>query len=309
METIEIKDFCALSSDNDSLSTFISRNDNHVDYEILSRNKELSYIDYLNLSAAIRILGEFFDVNAAVITREANICSVALGASIDDAFEKAIDCDPMSVFGSTVGFSKEVNLETAKQFMAMKIKNVLAPSFDKEAFSYLLETPINIVKVNTPLHEIVGFSQHDIKVTPFGVLVREQNTSTLSKDSFNVVTKAKPTQEQAEDAIFAWKVAKHLRSCAAVVANDLSTKAIVQGKSNSVSAVESAMDIACEYSKDAVLAIDGVIDNLQTVNAAIQGRIGLIIEAGDGKKSQEVVKHADKYEMSMIFTKIRNNRY
>jgi len=310
IESIEIKNLQNIScGENVYQNAAVAKAENGIDYEILSRNKELEYADYLNLSAVVRILGEFFDVNSAAAANEASICSVALGTSVEDAFEKAIDCDPISVFGSTIGFSKEVSSEVAKQLPSMHIKNVLAPAFSKEAFSYLLETDINIIKINTPLHEVVGFDAKDIKVTPFGVLVQEQNKSMLSKDSFNVVTQIKPSQEQAEDAIFAWKIAKHLKSRAAVVAKDLSTKAIVQGKTNMVTAVERAMDLACEYSKDAVLALDGVIENPRTLNAAIQGRIGLIIEAGDGKNSRDILNFADKYGLSMIFTKIRNNKY
>lgn len=310
METIEIKDFKELScGENSNQTAAIAKIENGVDYEILSHNKELSYADFLNLSAVVRILGEFFDVNAVAISNETNVCSVALGENCLDAYEKAVDCDPISVFGSTIGFSKEVSLEVAEELAEMKIKNVISTSFSKEAYSYLLETNLNIVKINTPLHEVVGFDAKDIKVTPFGILVQEQNKSMLSKEAFNVVTEIKPTGEQAQDAIFAWKIAKHLKSKSAVIASDLSTKAIVQGKPNSIVAVEKAMDMACEYSKDGVLAIDGVIDNPKVLNAAIQGRIGLIIEAGDDKNSQNVLKIADKYGLSMIFTKIRNVKY
>ena len=310
MESIEIKDLRDIShGENVYQNAAVAKPENGIEYEILSRNKELEYADYLNLSACVRILGEFFDVNSVVIANESSICSAALGATAEDAFEKAIDCDPISVFGSSIGFSKEVSLEAAKQLPSMHIKNILAPAFSKEAFSYLLETDINIVKIDTPLHEVVGFDVKDIKVTPFGILVQEQNKSMLSKEAFNVVTQIKPSQEQAEDAIFAWKIAKHLKSKSAVVAKDLSTKAIIQGKTNMVTAVERAMDLACEYSKDAVLALDGVIENPRTLNAAIQGRIGLIIEAGDGKNSRDILNFADKYGLSMIFTKIRNNKY
>ena len=301
METIEINNFSNLPAGANTFQTaYISKFDGSIDYEILSRNKELEYIDFLNLSAAVKVLGEFFDVNAAVLTKESYICSVALGATIDNALEKAIDCDPISISEGCAGFSKEVSLEAAKLLASLRIKNIIAPHFSKEAFSYLLDTDINIVKLNTPLHELLGFNVKDIRVTPFGILVQEQNNSRLSKDTFNVVTKTKPSQEQAEDGIFAWKISKHLNSKSAVIAKDLSTKAIVQGKTNGAIATENAMDIACEYSKDAVLALDGVIENNATLNAAIQGRIGLIIEAGDSPNSSKIVKLADKYEISMI---------
>ncbi len=310
MEKIEITDFTQLSSgENSHQQGYISKVENGVDYEILSREKELEYIDFLNLSAAIKVSAEFFDVNSVVIVKEAKICAAALGATCEDALYKVIDCDPISVLESTASFSKEVSIDAAKQINAMKIKNVMAPAFSKAAFSYLLDTKINIIKINTKLHEVLGFEAKDIKVTPFGILVQEQNNSRLIKDSFSVVTKCKPTQEQVEDGIFAWKVAKHLTSQSAVIAKDLSTKAVIQCKSNGTIATEEAMDCACESSKDAVLVVDSVIENTQTINAAIQGRIGLIIESGDGKNSANVVKFADKYELAIIHTKIRNNKY
>ncbi len=310
MEKIEISEFTPLlAGENAHQQAYISKVENGIDYEILSREKELSYLDFLNLTSAIKVSAEFFDVNSVVIVKEAKICAAALGANAEDALFKVVDCDPISVYESTVSFSKEVTIDAAKQISALKVKMVMAPGFSKEAFSYLLDTDVIIIKINTPLHEMLAFEAKDIKVTPFGILVQEQNNSKLSKESFNVVTSTKPTQEQAEDGIFAWKVAKHLTSRSAVIAKNLSTKAIVQGKTNGVIATEEAMDYACEASKEAVLVIDGVIDNKETVNAAIQGRIGLIIESGDGKNSSNIVKFADKYEIAIIHTKIRNNKY
>ena len=310
MEKIEITGFSQLANgENSQQKAYITPVEGGVEYDILSRNKELDYIDFLNLSGAIKVSAEFFDVDSVVIVKEAKICAAALGANSDEALAKVIDCDPISVYESTVSFSKEVAIDAAKQLNSMKIKNVIAPKFSKEAFSYLLDTNINIIKVNTPLHELLGFEVRDIKVTPFGILVQEQNNSRLAKETFNVVTKVKPTQQQAEDGIFAWKIAKHLTSQSAVVAKDLCAKAIVQGKTSGVIATEDALDYACEASKDAVLVLDSVIDNIGAINAAIQGRIGLIIESGDGKISSSVVKLADKYELSIIHTKIRNNKY
>lgn len=311
METIEINNFTDLPyGENLHQAASIAKIDEEIDYEILSENKELEYIDFLNLTEAVKILGEFFDVNAAVITKESFICSVALGSSIEAAYEKALDCDPIALYQGTVGFSKEVTPLLAKQIKAMQVKNIIAPRFDKEALSILLKNnDINIIKVNTPLQELLGFAAKDIKITPFGALIQEQNLSKLTKDSFKVVTKTKPNQQQAEDAIFAWKVSKHLKSKSAIIAKDLSTKAIVQSKSNGIISAELAMDYACEASKDAVMAVDGAIENQETINAAIQGRIGLIIEAGNSNNSGEICKLADKYELAMIATNIRNLKY
>lgn len=311
MENIEIKIVNELPfGENIYQSAAMGLIQDTIDFEILSEEKELQYIDFLNLSEAIKILAEFFDVNTAVITKESKICSVALGSSIDAAYEKAIDGDPVAIYGGTAAFSKEVSLDIAKKSIAMKVVNIMAPRFAPVALEYLQKhSSINIIKINTPLQELLGFSAMDIKITPFGALVQEQNKSKLTKSSFKVVTKNKPSQQQAEDAIFAWKIAKYLQSRAVVIVKDLSTKSIIQGATNEITAVESAMDCACENSKDAVLATDGAIESEQVINTAIQGRIGLIIESGNSINSEKIAKLAEKYNIAMIFTNMRNNKY
>ncbi|MDE6138012.1 MAG: hypothetical protein K2F57_00915 [Candidatus Gastranaerophilales bacterium] len=311
MNTIEIKEFKELPfGENITQAAAISPVENGIEYEILSDNESLEYIDYLNLSKVIEILAEFFDVNAIAASKENQLCAAALGSNAQNALDKIIECDPISLAGGTLGFSKEVTEDIAKQLNAMQIRNLIATQFDKKALEYLLKnSSINILQIKSPLQEILGFNAVDIKLTPFGYIVQEQNQSKLTKSSFKVTGKSKPTQQQAEDAIFAWKISKYAKSKSAVIAKDLSVKAIVQGRTNSIEATEAAMDLACENTKDAVLAIDGVIENEEVINAAIQGRIGLIIEAGDGSNSTKIAKLADKYNITLITTGIRNNKY
>lgn len=310
MINIEFGDFKQLRcGENEHQSAYISKLNGSIDYEILSREKELSYLDYLNLSTSLRVCCEFFDVNCLAIAKNNSICSIALGATLLDAFEKILESNPVAITNSTICCSKELTIEVAKQIKSMSVKNVIAPSFSKEAFSYLLDTDLKMILIRTPLHEIQGFNDYDVKVTPFGALIQEQNVSKLTKESFNVVTQSKPTQQQAEDAIFGWKISKYLKSNCALVVKDLSTKAIIQGATCEIDAVEQSMDVACENSKDAILVVNNAINNIESINAAIQGRIGLVIEPGDGANSQKILKYADKYNLSMIFTKLRNCKY
>lgn len=310
METIEIKDFKDLPQGaNPHQAAFVAPIRNGLDYEVLSHGDTPGFIDFLNLSQAVRIMSEFFDVCACTITKENLICAAALGADLDEAYAKVIDCDPLSTVGACAGFSRNVTLNIAKQLYSMKIKNVIAPGYDKEAFKYLLDTGIKIVKVNTPLHELQGFDAKDIMVTPFGVLIQEQNLSKLTKDNFTVVSETKPTQEQAEDAIFGWKVSKYLKNRSALIAKNLCTQAIIQGRPNEVISAEMGTDYACEQSKDSVLIVNETIEDAGVINAAIQGRIGLIVEPGGGKNSKEILKRANKYGLAVIYTKIKNNRY
>ena len=311
METIELKEFTELPyGENVMQEASISPVENGIDYEIKSDNTALEYLDYLNMSKVVEVLAEFFDVNAAAISKEGMLCSVALGSSADNALEKVTDVDPLCISNSTIGFSKKVTLNIAKQITAMNFRNVISVSYDNEALNFLVnDSNLNVILVKSPLQELLGFNARDIKVTPFGYLVQSQNFSKLTKDSFKVAGKIKPSQQQAEDAIFAWKVAKYTKSKSAVIAKDLSVKAIVQAGYSLADSVEKAMDFACENSKDAVLAVDGVLDSEEVINASVQGRIGLIIESGDLENSSKYAKLAEKYNISYIVTGIRNNKY
>lgn len=280
-----------------------------VDYEVL-HGKELSYDNVLNLNSITKILSEFYDVNAVVITKHTNYCGVALGTTIEEAYDKAFDCDPIGSFYGTIGFSKSVNIDMARHISSMGVKVIVAPDFELEALRYLEDnSSIKIVRLHTPLEKFKSIGSEDVKVTPFGVLIQEKNTKELDKDTFSVVTKTKPTTEQIEDAIFAWKVVKYTQTDSAVVVKDFATKGVAQGQSNSTLAVETALNLACDGTKEAVLATDGIIYSHDAIYAAAQGRISLIIQPGGSNKDRELIALADKYNIAMITTGIRNHKY
>ncbi len=280
-----------------------------ADYEVLF-NKELSYDNILNLYELTRILSEFFDVNAVAIMKHASCCGVALGRTIEEAYNKAFDCDPVSAFYGTIGFSKPVDYETAKHVNSMGVKVIIAPDFHPKAINLMKENQsLKLVKLNTPLKNMRNLCTEDIKITPFGVLIQEKNNKDLDKDLFKVVTKTKPTTEQIEDAIFAWKIIKHTSTDSALVAKDFATLGIAKNETNSAAAIDQALKLACDASKDAVIATDGIIYSHDAIYAAVQGRIGLIIQPGGSHKDKEIIELADKYGIAMIMTGIRNHKY
>lgn len=310
MELLEISNYKELPyGENVGQVASISPLEGGMEYEVLSDNS-LEYLDYLNMSKVLEVLAEFFDVNSVASASENMLSGVALGSSIDNAFEKLIDANSLNILGSSVGFSKELTLDVAKQLCSMQVRNIVAPRYDKKAVEFILNnSEINVIQIKSPLQELLGATSKDVKLTPFGYLVQDLNKSKLTKSAFKVVGKQKPSQQQAEDAIFAWKVVKYTKSKSAVVVKDLVVRSIVQSRLHSVDAVEEVLDVACENSKDSVLAIDGYVDCEEIVNAAIQARAGVIIEAGDGVNSVKLAKLADKYNIVVIKTGIRNNRY
>ena len=202
---------------------------------------------------------------------------------------------------STLIVTTEVESDIVK---LLKNTNIIAaPSFTKNAIEYMEAHDICYVTIKTPLKEYKKYLSNEVKVTPLGTLTQIPNLSELDKDKFKVETKTKPTVEQIEDAVFAWKVAKHVNSQAIVIAKDLKTNAIAQGLQSA--SVEFAIDYSCDMSKEAILASDMPI-TLHDINVAAQGRIGLIIVPS---ASKEVIAAADKFNISLVTTGFANILY
>ena len=279
-----------------------------IDYAVID-NQALSYNEITNLVEVTTIISDFYDVPACAIVNNGSPCGVALGRDIEEAYEKAFDCDPIASFSGTIGFSKSVNAEVAKHINSMAVKVVAAPDFDSKAIEILSDNPyIKLIKLNTPLEKFKKYDYKEIKITPFGTIIQDFNKSELNKDTFKVVTQTKPTKEQIEDAIFAWKIAKYAKTHSVVIAKDFKTSAIAQGHLNPIIAVEEALNIACDSSKEAVMALDSTIAAIDCINAAAQGRISLIIHSGGSPKDAELIKLADKFKIAIISTGIKNTR-
>lgn len=282
------------------------KSDYMIDYEILN-DTELTFNNILDATVGLNIVSEFFDVNCAAIIRHAKPCGVALGSSLYEAYKKAFDCDPISSYSGVATFSKPIDKEVAKHLNSMPVEVVIAPDFDKKVIDIFKDNKeIKLVKIKTPLKKYRSQISEEVILTPFGALIQDKNNSELDKELFKVVTKEKPTQEQIEDAIFAWKISKYGKTNCAVVVRDFQTYAIAQGHTNAVAAIEQALDYSCDASKDAVLATDAVLTSEETLFSAIQGRITLIIQPGGSLKDEKLIEICDKYGIAMITTGIRN---
>ncbi len=293
MENIKL-----LYGENSFQNAGIERNDKTIDY---NTSANLTYVNILSLVKGLNVISEFYDVKAACTIKGTAICAVALGQSLADAVQKVMDANPVDFMSSVIVVSDEVDSEIAR---FLKESNIIAaPKFTKNALEILETRNVTYVTINTPLKDYKNYLSNEIRVTPLGTLTQTPNTSDLDKDLFKVVSTAKPTVEQIEDAVFAWKVAKHNSSQAIVIAKDLKTTAIAQGLQTA--SVEFALDYSCDMSKDAILASDMPI-TVHDVNVASKGRIGLIIVPFADK---EVVAQADKYNISVITTGFTNILY
>jgi bifunctional purine biosynthesis protein purH len=295
--------------ENPHQKAFIYINNDNAQFENLS-DVELSYNNLLDINCAALIAAEFYDVNAAVIVKHNTPCGVALGKTLNEAYLKAFDTDPVSTFGATIAFSKPVDKEIAKHASSVFLDAVIAPDFDSDALEILKKNEaLRIIKLITPYKTIRTMQEQEIRITPFGTLVQETDNKELDKDTFKVVSKTKPDAEMIEDMVFAWKIAKHVKTNAVVVAKDFKTLSIVGGQTSRIDAVETALDRACDGAKKAVIACDGFIPAIDSIQAAAQCRIGGIIQTGGTHKDKDVVDAANKYEIAMITTGIRHFKH
>lgn len=301
--------FALKYGENPHQKAFLYKTADSAEMENLS-NVEISYNNLLDINCAVKVSAEFFDVNAVVIVKHNAPCGVALGKTLNEAYLKAFDTDPISTFGASVAFSKPVDKETAKHASSVILDAVIAPDFDSDALEILQKNEnLRIIKLVTPLKTIRTMQEQEIHITPFGTLVQETDNKELDKDTFKVVTKKKPDTEMIEDMVFAWKIAKHVKTNGVVVAKDFKTLSIVGGQTSRIDAVETALNRACDGAKKAVIACDGFIPAVDTIQAAAQCRISGIIQTGGGFKEKEVIDAANKYEISMITTGIRHFKH
>ena len=280
---------------NNYQSASFENNDRTIDYEI-SRN--LSYLELISILKGLNVISEFYDVNAVVSTTPIGICAVSLGKTLDEALINVMDSNPIDFMSSTIAFSKEVDSDVVKKLKNTNI--VVAPRYTKNAIEYLESHDICYITMKSALKDYKKYLSNSIIDTPLGTMTQTPNISELTKDSFKVTSKLKPTVEQIEDAVFAWKVAKHCYSRAIVVAKDLKTTAIAQGL-QSVS-VEYAIDYSCDMSKDGILASDLPL-TVHDINVAAQGRIAVIIVP---MASKEIISAVDKYNIVLIETGFTN---
>ena len=295
---MRIEDIKFIQGENSFQKAEIERNDKTIDYETSSN---LTYINILSLIKGLNLISEFYDVNAVCSVKGTGICATALGQSLADAMQKVMDSNPIDFMNSVIVVSTEVDSEVARFFKDTNI--IAAPKYTKNAIEILETRGVTYVTINTPLKEYKNYLQPETITTPLGTLTQSPNISDLDKDLFKVASKQKPTVEQIEDAVFAWKVAKHNTSQAIVIAKDLKTSAIAQGLQTA--SVEFALDYSCDTSKDSILASDMPI-SVHDVNVAAQGRIALIIVPSATK---EIIDLVDKYQIALITTGFTNIKY
>jgi len=272
--------------------------------------KELSFNNLLDLNSA-RELVEDFSEPACVIVKHNNPCGCATGESILDAYTRAFACDPMSAYGGVIALNRRVDVECAQALAGQFIEVLLAPGFDQAALAVLTE------KKNVRLLELPAWPapSHEVEGKPVigGQLVQTRDVVDETREQMQVLSAAVPAEEQWEDMLFAWRVCRHVRSNAIVIARGGATIGIGAGQMSRVDAVriaiEKAHDAQPELLQGAALASDAFFPFPDGPELALQAGVTSIIQPGGSVRDEAVVAAADAAGATMVGTGVRHFRH
>ncbi len=269
------------------------------------QGKELSYNNINDAYGAIELIKEF-DTPAAVAIKHANPCGVALGENTFEAYKKAYECDPESIFGGIVAFNRPVDQQTAQEMVKIFLEIVIAPSYSAQALEVFKQKPnLRVLRL-----EGLDKSTQDGYMCKFingGMLYQSKDTTLASK--LEVVTKKTPTDSQMQQMLFAYKVVKHVKSNAIVLCKDFAAVGIGAGQTNRIWAANQAAEHAAERSKGAVAASDAFFPFDDCVTALASAGIECIIQPGGSIRDQDSIKACDEKGIAMVFTGNRHFKH
>jgi len=267
------------------------------------QGKELSYNNIVDLDACWALVEDFSETAVAII-KHTNPCGAATGATVLEAYEKALAADPVSAFGGVIGINREVDAAAATVIFKLFVEAIAAPSFTPEALA------IFAAKKNLRLVEVHSApAKPAVKQISGGLLVQDADTGQVSEADLKIVTSRSPTPEEMASLLFAWRICKHVKSNAIVYAKDGQTIGVGAGQMSRVDAarfgaMKAVLPLAgCVAASDAFFPFP---DGLETV---VEAGATAVIQPGGSVKDSEVIAAADRLGVAMVFTGMRHFRH
>jgi phosphoribosylaminoimidazolecarboxamide formyltransferase / IMP cyclohydrolase len=273
------------------------------------QGKELSFNNLADADAAWECVRQF-ERPACVIVKHANPCGVAEGVACGDAYELAYATDPTSAFGGIIAFNTTLDAATAKAILDRQFVEVLiAPDYEEGALAYAKK------KANVRVLKIphgAGRNNIDVKRVGSGLLMQTSDIREVTRDELKVVTRRAPTPAELDDLLFAWRIAKYVKSNAIVYAKDHRSIGIGAGQMSRVVSAKIAALKAEEAGlvvPGSVMASDAFFPFRDGIDAAAAAGIRAVIQPGGSMRDAEVVAAADEHDIAMVFTGIRHFRH
>jgi len=270
------------------------------------QGKELSFNNILDLNSALELVKEFSNP-AAVVVKHNNPCGVAEDKTLDKAYLNAWRCDPLSAFGGIVALNRKLDLKTAKYIVKSGFLECIIASGFAEGVPDLFKDKKNLRLLE--LNALDNINEPEFKRVSGGLLLQDKDLETLNINNLKVVTKKKPTKQELESLIFAWKVAKHVKSNAIVLTRGTKTVGIGAGQMSRVDSVKIAKIKAGNLSKNSCLASDAFFPKADAVIAAAKAGAKAIIQPGGSIADEEIIKACDKHKIAMVTSGIRHFKH
>jgi phosphoribosylaminoimidazolecarboxamide formyltransferase/IMP cyclohydrolase len=272
--------------------------------------KELSFNNLLDLDSGRRLLREF-ELPAAAIVKHNNPCGCAVGETIEQAYDNALACDPESAFGGVVVLNRLVDRDLAERLSENFVEVLFAPGYGEGSLDILQRKPnIRIIDDSERRKIVVG--ERDLRRVTGGLLVQDRDSDLQERATMEVVTQRQPSEEEWGDLLFAWKVCKHVRSNAIVLAKDLATVGIGAGQMSRVDSVRIAVAKAAREEHDlqgAAMASEAFFPFADGPEVAIEAGVRAIIQPGGSQRDAEVIEACDRAGIAMVFTGRRHFRH
>ena len=271
--------------------------------------KDLSYNNLLDIDSAINVISEFWNLNPSfAILKHNNACGLATRKNIHDAYESALEGDPISAFGGVLISNSEIDLNTAEKINNLFFEVILAPSYDSKSIELLKSKKNRIILKLKKLN----FEKNSLRTCLNGYLHQEKDFITDSAENLKFVTKKKPTNNEIEDLLFASKISKHTKSNTIVLAKDNQLISSGTGQTSRVDALNQAIDKAKKFDfnlNGSVMASDAFFPFPDCVEIAINNGIKSIIQPGGSIKDNLSIDFCDKNSISMVITGNRHFKH
>ena len=284
------------------------------------QGKELSYNNINDTDAAFELISEFdpADSPACAIIKHANPCGVARGETLKEAYVRAFDCDRTSAFGGIIALNQPLDADTAREITSIFTEVVIAPGADDAA------REIFAAKKNLRLLTTNGLSDAKamalaVKQVSGGFLVQDKDVGHVNAADLKVVTKRQPSERELGDLLFAWTVAKHVKSNAIIYVKDGATVGVGAGQMSRVDSTRiaarkaqdmaEALDLSAPLTQGAVVASDAFFPFADGLVAAAEAGATALIQPGGSMRDEEVIAAADELGLAMVFTGMRHFRH
>jgi phosphoribosylaminoimidazolecarboxamide formyltransferase/IMP cyclohydrolase len=271
------------------------------------QGKELSFNNILDLDAAWRLATELREP-ACVVVKHTNPCGVGLGESPLEAYERAWAGDPVSAFGGILAFNRRLDAATAEKVADVFVEAVIAPGFEADAkAAFAAKKNLRVMDMDTTgIRKVTGF---DLRRVMGGMLAQEWDLHDLDRDKCEVVTKRRPREDEWQALLFAWTVAKHVKSNAIVFANTFQTVGIGAGQMSRVDAARIAAMKAKLPLAGTVAASDAFFPFRDGLDEVASAGASAVIQPGGSVKDDEVTAAADEHGIAMVFSNVRHFRH